>query len=229
MTMFLTYDTNFVPDLLLPDVNLPQDLDLDMSLDEQGHAAVHWAAALARIPVLKLLQQKGADISHRNENGETPLMRAVLVTNNFDHQTFPELLELAKTTISNTDNKKRTVLHHIVLAAKSKSRVQACRYYLECLIEFLYHAENRADATPGSSLSKFIDAEDYENNTALNIAARIGNRHLVNQLLEAGANSAIANIHGLKPMDFLSGGLPAAETPTDSEISTVKKNIDTHV
>jgi hypothetical protein len=41
--------------------------------------------------------------------------------------------------------------------------------------------------------------------TALNIAARIGHRSIISQLLEVGADPRIANNAGLKPLDFAIG------------------------
>jgi ankyrin repeat protein len=50
-----------------------------------------------------------------------------------------------------------------------------------------------------------IDAVDYQGDTALNIAARVGNRMLVRTLLEAGADKLKENKLGLRATDY---GLP---------------------
>ena len=47
-----------------------------------------------------------------------------------------------------------------------------------------------------------MDVQDVHGDTALNIAARVGNRGLVKLLLDAGADKARANKLGLKPQDF---------------------------
>ena len=47
-----------------------------------------------------------------------------------------------------------------------------------------------------------VDIQDEHGDTALNIAARVGNRSLVRVLLDAGANKLLANKLGLRPGDF---------------------------
>jgi len=47
-----------------------------------------------------------------------------------------------------------------------------------------------------------VDLQDEHGDTALNIAARIGNRALVKTLVDVGANRLLANKLGLRPSDF---------------------------
>ena len=47
-----------------------------------------------------------------------------------------------------------------------------------------------------------MDIQDVHGDTALNLAARIGARHIVEQLLDAGANPEIENRAGLKASSF---------------------------
>jgi ankyrin repeat protein len=129
-----------------------------------------------------------------NFNNESALIRAVLVTNNFDSQTFPELLNLLAPSLHLLDSSRRTVLHHIAQVASNKGRGAATRYYMECILEYV--------AKHGGSFSSFIDAVDVHGDTALNLAARIGARNLVDQLMDVGANSEIENLAGLNPSSF---------------------------
>ncbi len=191
MSIFLYEDPHYIPDVL----KQPQDLDVNIVIDDQGHTAVHWAAALARLNVLRALMDRGALISKVNHNGESPLSRSVLVTNNFDHQSFPELLELLSDTVAIVDKNNRSVLHHICLTAGIKGRSHAARYYMECLLDHMGRFHE-------GDFSQIIDLQDKNGDTALTIAARVGNRHLVEQLLDVGANSLICNHAGLKLSDY---------------------------
>ncbi|TPX64730.1 hypothetical protein SpCBS45565_g05658 [Spizellomyces sp. 'palustris'] len=193
MAMFVHEDPLYIPDML-SGPTLPNDLDLDIVIDEQSHTSLHWAAALARINVVRVLLQKGADIRSVNNDGETALIRAVRVTNNYDNQTFPELLDLLHSTLVLVDAKNRTVLHHIAATAGLEGRVAASRYYLECLLEWV--------ARHGGNFSSLVDIQDSAGDTALNVAARIGNRNLVEQLIDVGADGTIENRAGLRPSDF---------------------------
>lgn len=192
--------------------------DLDMPIDNSAHTALHWAATLARLPLLKTLTANGASIFRVNNGGETALMRACAVTNNHDTSSFPDLLEYLGPTIEMRDTRGRTVLHHIAVTSAVKGRSQASKYYLESLLEFVVRqgsvpvSQNTAfyGTAPspfksmgiGRFMSEIVNAQDKSGDTALNIAARIGNRSIISQLLEVGSDAAIPNRAGLRPVDF---------------------------
>src|SRR6185312_9884649 len=91
------------------------DLNVDLPMDAHGHTALHWAAALGRVQLLELLLSRGADLCKVNNDGESALIRAVLVTHSYELQTFPALLEILTKTIGLADKKNRTVFHHIAM------------------------------------------------------------------------------------------------------------------
>ncbi|KAF8941518.1 transcriptional regulator swi6 [Haplosporangium gracile] len=193
MAIFLNDDTEEIPPLLT-DPTIPEDLDIDLVIDDQGHTALHWAAALARIQVLELLVQKHADVRRVNHNGESALIRAVLVTNNYDKQSFPHLLSILHRVIPTVDHKNRTMLHHIAMMAGVRGRGAASRYYMECLLEWI--------ARNGGDFSSLVDIQDKNGDTALTIAARVGDRYLARFLIDVGANREIENKVGLRAGDF---------------------------
>ncbi|KAF9575516.1 transcriptional regulator swi6 [Mortierella alpina] len=193
MTTFLNDDVSQIPSLLTGPA-LPQDMDVDLVIDDQGHTALHWAAALARTQVLELLIQKQADIRRVNYNGESALVRAVIVTNNYDRQSFPHLLHLLHNAIPLVDRNNRTVLHHIAIAAGIRGRGPASHYYMECLFEWI--------ARNGGDFSSLVDVQDKNGDTALTIAARINDRYLAKFLIDVGANRELENKVGLKAADF---------------------------
>ncbi|KAF3065915.1 Start control protein cdc10 [Daldinia childiae] len=214
-------------------------LDLDAPIDASSHTALHWAATLARIPLLRALISAGANPYRINASGETALMRASAVTNNSDQVSFPELLDVLGNTIDVRDNKGRTVLHHIAVTSAVKGRSHSSRYYLESLLEWVV----RQGSVPGSQnttangnfsqpkmgigrfMSEIVNAQDKSGDTALNIAARIGNRSIISQLLEVGADPGIANKAGLRPVDFGVGGDIGEDGANGDLMVTDKANI----
>ena len=208
--------------------------DLDIPIDQTAHTALHWAATLARTSLLRALIRKGASIYRLNTGGETALIRAALTTNNLDQGTFPELLELLGPTIEIRDGRGRTVLHHIAVssAVKGPKRSSACRYYLESLLEYVVRSGSASNSQANSFqdpsapvprpiglarfMSEIVNATDLSGDTALNLASRIGNKSIIQQLLEVGANPAIPNRGGLRPIDF---GVAGDSTSTDGETS----------
>ncbi|KAI9681585.1 MAG: transcriptional regulator swi6 [Trizodia sp. TS-e1964] len=196
--------------------------DMDIPLDATSHTALHWASTLAHIPLLRSLIAKGASIYRVNGAGESALIRACVVTNNFDSASFPDLLEMLGPTIEMTDGRGRTVLHHIAVSSAVHGRGPASRYYLESLLEFVVRqgsplnsqqnsfaaGGNLPNKVPRKSIglarfmSEIVNARDKSGDTALNIAARIGNRNIIRQLIEVGADAGIPNRAGLTPADF---------------------------
>lgn len=193
--------------------NLPPQ-ELDAPIDTKSHTALHWAATLSRMPLLRVLITAGANPWRVNASGETALMRACTVTNSMENNTFPELLDLLGRTLDVTDDKGRTVLHHIAVTSAVKGRHYACRYYLESLLEWVVRQgsapssqENGIDKKGrrmgiGRFMSEIVNAQDNSGDTALNVAARVGNRSIISQLLEVGADPTIPNRANLKPLDF---------------------------
>ncbi|KAL1916793.1 uncharacterized protein VTP21DRAFT_5497 [Calcarisporiella thermophila] len=209
---YFVSDSQEVPAIL---AHPPSDFDPDVIIDEEGHTCLHWAAAMARIKVVRILVNHArADIRRVNYLGETPLMRSVLFTNNFDMRSFPELVELLHENIRMLDKNDRTVFHHIAATAGSKGKMNASRYYMECLIKEL-------SADP-EELSGILNMRDVMGDTALHLAARIPNKRLVKLLLDAGADLRVQNDVGKTPEDYIveadrlvriRGGLPRSQSP----------------
>jgi regulatory protein SWI6 len=187
------------------------EVEMDVIIDEYSHTALHWASALARIPTVEVLIRKGANPRRVNQSGETPLIRAVLVTNNHDHQSFSRLLESLHPAIPIADNNGRTILHHIAVTAGVKGRSAAARYYLESLLEFI--ARGRGSVSLTYFRNHVLDAQDQYGDTALNIAARVGNKSLVDQLQELSADAYLPNKLGLRAIDFDIGRQVSIATP----------------
>ncbi|KAG0093253.1 hypothetical protein BGZ92_006746 [Podila epicladia] len=192
LLQYFIADSVSMPNIL---VNPPADLDFNLIIDEEGHTPLHWAVAMARTKVVRLLVQHGADVFRVNNQGQTALMRSVLFTNNFDMKTFPSLLEILQKTIFTIDNNDQTVFHHVAATAGMRGKVHASRYYMECLVEKLIQHP--------SELASIINVQDAAGDTALIIAARVGNKKVVRLLMDAGADSKIRNKAGRNADDML--------------------------
>lgn len=212
--------------------------DLDIPIDDTAHTALHWASTLARIHVVRALVSRGASIFRLNGGGETALMRAAITTNNFDNNTFMDVLKLLGTSIEIRDGRGQTVLHHIAASSAISGRAHATRSYLDTILLYLVgnsgapnSQQNSFDETQDTQdsntarpiglakfMSEVVNARDIAGDTALHCAAKIGNRGFVRQLLEIGADSLIENRNGLRPIDIPGvGGDPQSTNPTSSQ------------
>lgn len=185
-------------DTSLESITARSEIDIDQVIDERGHTALHWAASLARENLVGQLIARGADINRGNFAGETPLMRSVLATNNAESAaSFQSLLSNhLGDSLRTIDNSHRTVLHHISAVAGIKGRSASANTYLSTLLAWMATVE-----TP-DQIRDYVNIQDVNGDTALNVAARVGNRNIVKLLLDAGADKTKANKLGLRPGDF---------------------------
>ncbi|KAF9433873.1 hypothetical protein BGZ76_008874, partial [Entomortierella beljakovae] len=215
---YFVSDSTTLPSIL---THPPSDLDFDLIIDEEGHTPLHWAVAMARTKIVKLLVQHGADIYRVNNQGQTALMRSVLFTNNFDMKTFPSLLEILQKTIFTIDKHDQTVFHHVAATAGTRGKVHASRYYMECLLEKL--------AQHPQELASIINVQDVVGDTALIIATRIGNKKVVRLLLEAGADSKIRNKSGRNADEYIQDAENQSSGPSSSALSSSLHPVQQHI
>ncbi|KAL6157619.1 Transcription factor mbp1 (MBF subunit p120) [Exserohilum turcicum] len=161
----------------------PPSINLDRPIDEKGHAAMHWAAAMGDVGVVKELIHRGARLDCLSNNLETPLMRAVMFTNNFDKETMPSMVKIFQQTVHRTDWFGSTVFHHIAATTSSSNKYVCARWYLDCIINKL------SETWIPEEVTRLLNAADQNGDTAIMIAARNGARKCVRSLL--GRNVAV--------------------------------------
>lgn len=182
--------------------------EYEVPIDSSCNTALHWAATLARIPLVKKLMEKGFDIRRTNSGGETALIAACQARNNLDQSSFPALLDLLGPSIEVRDGRGRTMLHHIAVSSAMKGRAAVGKYYLESLLGYVLKQPNTTGSNGSASMtltrfmSEIVNAQDKSGDTALNLAARTSTRAIIDQLLEVGADPHIANRGALAPSDF---------------------------
>ncbi|KAF2014928.1 apses-domain-containing protein [Aaosphaeria arxii CBS 175.79] len=155
----------------------PANVNLDRAIDEKGHSAMHWAAAMGDLEVVKELIRRGARIDCLSNNLETPLMRAVMFTNNYDKQTMPSMVKIFQQTVVRKDWFNSTVFHHIAATTASTNKFVCARYYLDTIINKL------SETWLPDEVTRLLNEQDNNGDTAVMIAARNGARKCVRSLL----------------------------------------------
>ncbi|EPS45242.1 hypothetical protein H072_761 [Dactylellina haptotyla CBS 200.50] len=183
---FMTNENGIPPFLENP----PMDFEVNEIIDDEGHTAFHWAAAMGDLAVVELLLKAGADFNMTNKRGETPLMRAVLFTNNYDRKAFPRLVTILRSTIGCVDSFESTVFHHIAATTCSRNKLLAAKYYCNVILLKLSETE------PQGEIGMLLDRKDTEGNTALTIAAKNSARKLVQMMLAYHGSPDIPNSEG---------------------------------
>ncbi|KAL4783175.1 hypothetical protein BJX76DRAFT_261633 [Aspergillus varians] len=161
----------------VPPPQPPANFQVDRPIDDSRNTALHWACAMGDLEIVKDLLRRGADIRAMSVHEETPLVRAVLFTNNYEKRTFPALLDLLLDTISFRDWFGATLFHHIAQTTKSKGKWKSSRYYCEVALERL-----RTTFSP-EEVDLLLSCQDSNGDAAVLVAARNGVFRLVDLLL----------------------------------------------
>ncbi|KAF3491009.1 uncharacterized protein GIQ15_00526 [Arthroderma uncinatum] len=155
----------------------PAHFQVDRPIDDQGNTALHWACAMGDLDIVKDLINRGADVRVRSNHDETPLVRAVLFTNNYEKRTMAELADLLQSTLTFRDWFGATVFNHLAATTRSKGKWKSSRYYCQTLMDKL------AQVFPRHEISLLLSSQDANGDTAALTAAKNGCYRLATTLL----------------------------------------------
>lgn len=165
----------------------PSGFQVNRHIDNQNHTALHWGAAMGDIRFVNAFLALGADVRARNVRGETPILRAVIFTNNHERKSLDQLVDILQATIQDRDDFGGTVFHHAAALTLSHSKKKCARYYLEVLLNKL------SDITTQQEFFNFMNLKDHKGDTALHIVARSNAKKCVRVLQGHGIASDIPN------------------------------------
>ncbi len=176
----------------------PTNFQPNWVIDTEGHTALHWAAAMGDIDVIRQLKRFGAVLAVQNERGETPFMRAVNFTNCYEKQTFAAVMKELFDTLDARDRSGCTVLHHAAVMKNGRVMSHSCsRYYLDNIL-------NRLQETHDPNfVQQLVDAQDNDGNTAIHLAAQRNASKCIRALLGRGASTDIPNREGVRAEDLI--------------------------
>ena len=169
---------------------IPPTFEINRPIDDHWHTALHWAVAMGDLHIVRTLTDRGANVGARNKRGETPLVRAVIFTNNFEKDSMEELMPCLERTITDLDNFGASVLHHTMMTTNSRVRRKCALYYLDIILDIL------SKRCPPQEFAHIINLQDKSGDTALHIAAKYDAKKCVRMLQERGAQGDIHNMKG---------------------------------
>lgn len=197
-------------------------LKMDIPLDTNGQTALHLAATLGRTSLVKELVDLGGCLITRGDlEGQTALVRAIMTTNCYELGSFDKLLDELYQCLNVLDNRGRSVLHHVAMNCGLKGRDDASKYYLATMLEWIVTKGQNLGYTLDNFRTSMINLQDKYGNTCLNYATFTGDKYLVSQLLDIGADPNRANKIGVKPGDW---GVDMVSNNTNSNINNKNNN-----
>ncbi|KAG9230807.1 hypothetical protein BJ875DRAFT_518814 [Amylocarpus encephaloides] len=169
----------------------PLNFRPDWTIDQEHHTAMHWAAAMGDVEVMKQLRKFGANPASQNVRGETPLMRAVLFTNCRDKNTMPLVIRELLGNVDAVDFCSSNVLHHAAASTAQLTKHKPARYYMDVICNKIQEMFDPAH------VQRILDAQDIHGNTATHIAAKNCARKCIRALMGRGARTDIPNNDGV--------------------------------
>lgn len=155
----------------------PANFQVDRPIDDHGNTALHWACSMGDIDIVRDLINRGANVKALSNHDETPLVRAVLFTNNYEKGTMQELADLLQETITFRDWFGATVFNHLAATTRSKGKWKSSRYYCQILMDKLNNI------LPPHQISLLLSSQDSNGDTAALAAAKNGCYRLATMLL----------------------------------------------
>ncbi|PGH09441.1 hypothetical protein GX51_00546 [Blastomyces parvus] len=155
----------------------PANFQVDRPIDDHGNTALHWACSMGDIDIVRDLINRGANVKALSNHDETPLVRAVLFTNNYEKGTMQDLADLLQETITFRDWFGATVFNHLAATTRSKGKWKSSRYYCQVLMDKLN------DILPPHQISLLLSSQDSNGDTAALAAAKNGCYRLATMLL----------------------------------------------
>lgn len=178
---FFSNESDEVPQVLH---HPPSDFDFNEPIDEEGHTPLHWASAMANVPLIELLLKHGSDPLTPNVSGLNCVSRSIFFNNSFQKNNFNKLVDLMKNCLYTPDKSGRTPMHYICESIKTK--YDTSKYYMEIILNKLAQGNENL-------LRIVVNHHDIKGNTALELAQFSGNLELVNLLKRFGAKETEAS------------------------------------
>ncbi|CAB4252158.1 similar to Saccharomyces cerevisiae YER111C SWI4 DNA binding component of the SBF complex (Swi4p-Swi6p) [Maudiozyma barnettii] len=197
----------------------PPDFDINFIIDDQGHTPLHWATALANVPLVKILVETNANLTVYNKLGINCVTKAVFYNNCYKKQIFPDVVRLLKECLITPDANRRLPIHYLVELSVNPTKDQKIiSSYIDTILTSLGQENPEL-------LKSCLDFQDNMGNTALHLAALNLNVILWNRLSSLGASVDIVNGDNETPVSILNkfNFVP----PTDSQsIDSASKQSD---
>lgn len=196
----------------------PPNFNANFELDAQKHTAVHWAAAMANIQLLKVLLALNANPLCCNDKGFNAISKSVFYNNNFKCGTFRQLISILNMCLVTPDNNGRTPLHYLVeLSINTTKDPNIINAYIDQILEELGKRGPK-------EVQRILNHQDNIGNTILHLCALNSNLSLFNKFYSCGCSADLLNGEGRTPLEIMATINSAgtiSQTESDKEVKHI--------
>lgn len=176
---------------------LPPNFNINYEIDDQGHSALHWAAAMGNISLIHLLLQLNVNILNCNNLGFNCITKAVFYNNCYNQRVFNEIINILNVCLLTPDVNGRLPVHYLVELSVNQSKdPQIINSYMDSILTTI--GNNNFEL-----LRTCLNYPDNIGNTVLHLAALNQNFELCSKLYNLGSSMEVINLNNETPASIL--------------------------
>lgn len=195
----------------------PKNFNINFEIDDQGHTPLHWATAMANIPLIKMLITLNANALQCNKLGFNCITKSIFYNNCYKENAFDEIISILKICLITPDVNGRLPFHYLIELSVNKSKnPMIIKSYMDSIILSLGQQDYNL-------LKICLNYQDNIGNTPLHLSALNLNFEVYNRLVYLGASTDILNLDNESPASIMNKFNTAADGSNNNETKTDQK------
>ena len=175
----------------------PKNFNINFEIDDQGHTPLHWATAMANIPLIKMLITLNANALQCNKLGFNCITKSIFYNNCYKENAFDEIISILKICLITPDVNGRLPFHYLIELSVNKSKnPMIIKSYMDSIILSLGQQDYNL-------LKICLNYQDNIGNTPLHLSALNLNFEVYNRLVYLGASTDILNLDNESPASIM--------------------------
>ena len=195
----------------------PKNFNINFEIDDQGHTPLHWATAMANIPLIKMLITLNANALQCNKLGFNCITKSIFYNNCYKETAFDEIISILKVCLITPDANGRLPFHYLIELSVNKSKnPMIIKSYMDSIILSLGQQDYNL-------LKICLNYQDNIGNTPLHLSALNLNFEIYNRLVYLGASTDILNLDNESPASIINKFNSTANATNNTDTKTDQK------
>ncbi|CAI4060537.1 hypothetical protein SKDZ_05G1910 [Saccharomyces kudriavzevii ZP591] len=197
----------------------PRNFNINFEIDDQGHTPLHWATAMANVPLIKMLITLNANALQCNKLGFNCITKSIFYNNCYKENAFDEIITILKICLITPDANGRFPFHYLIELSVNKSKnPMIIKSYMDSIILSLGQQDYNL-------LKICLNYQDNIGNTPLHLSALNLNFEVYNRLVYLGASTDILNLDNESPASIMNKFNSTANGTNNNEDAINQKRL----